>query len=90
MTDQTDRSEGVALAKVSSLDEKKAVDGVYGKPDEFIPNSENVTQHEYDTLHHIGDSLPLSAFLVAIVEFAERYGMHFHYQYPFSDRSIPF
>ncbi|PVF97460.1 PTR2-domain-containing protein [Serendipita vermifera] len=76
MTDQTDRSEGVALAKVSTLDEKKAVDGVYGKPDEYIPNSEGVTQHEYDTLQHVGDALPLSAWLVVIVEFAERWSYY--------------
>lgn len=39
----------------------------------FIEGSEGVTQHDLDTLRHVGDRLPYSAWLVVTVEFAERY-----------------
>jgi len=39
----------------------------------FIEGSEGVTQHDVDTLRHVADRLPAAAWLVAIVEFAERY-----------------
>lgn len=44
---------------------------------EFLPGSENVTQHDLDTLRHVSDSFPYSAWLVVIVEFAERYVDYF-------------
>ena len=71
--DHTDKSLALALAHVATLDEKKIIDeeSSHGH-DQYIPNSENVTQHEVDTLRHVADRLPWSAFLVAFVEFAER------------------
>ena len=66
---------GPALTKVSSIDEKKTLDDEHLAPEEYIPNSENVTKHEYDTLRHVGDHLPITAWLVVIVEFAERYAV---------------
>ena len=73
MTDAGDESLGIALARVSTLEEKKIVeDHAESDHEEYIPNSENVTQHELDTLRHVGDRLPLSAWLVVFVEFAER------------------
>ncbi|KAJ8516687.1 hypothetical protein ONZ45_g6045 [Pleurotus djamor] len=58
-----------ALARVSSLDEKQIeLDG-----DSIIDGSEGVTQHDLDTLRHVADTLPPTAWLVVIVEFAERW-----------------
>jgi POT family proton-dependent oligopeptide transporter len=75
--DHTDRSLGIALAKTASIDEKKIVDETTHAEDDYIPNSEGVTKHEYNTLRHVGDTLPMSAWLAAAVEFAERYGITF-------------
>jgi len=72
-TDHTDKSLGLALAKVATLDEKRSIDAERLSADEYIPNSENVTQHEFDTLRHVGDTLPYTAWLVVVVEFAERW-----------------
>jgi hypothetical protein len=38
----------------------------------FIEGSEGVTQHDLDTLRHVADRLPYTAWLVVSVEFAER------------------
>jgi proton-dependent oligopeptide transporter, POT family len=70
--DQTDKSLGLALAKVAILDEKRSINAEHLNQDEYIPNSENVTQHEFETLRHVGDTLPYAAWLVVVVEFAER------------------
>jgi proton-dependent oligopeptide transporter, POT family len=74
MTDATDKSLGIALAHASILEEKEIMEGHAGsnQHEEYIPNSENVTQHELDTLRHVGDRLPIAAWLVVFVEFAER------------------
>jgi proton-dependent oligopeptide transporter, POT family len=74
MTDATDKSLGIVLARVSTLEEKKMAEDHAGSDqhEEYIPNSENVTQHEFNTLRHVGDRLPMAAWLVVFVEFAER------------------
>lgn len=41
--------------------------------DSIIEGSEGVTQRDFDTYRHVADRLPYSAWLVLIVEFAERY-----------------
>ncbi|CAG7854898.1 Probable peptide transporter ptr2 AltName: Full=Peptide permease ptr2 [Serendipita indica DSM 11827] len=64
---------GYALGKVATIDEKKTIEDEHLAPEEYIPNSENVTKHEFDTLRHVGDRLPITAWLVVIVEFAERW-----------------
>ncbi|KAF8651146.1 hypothetical protein AX16_004848 [Volvariella volvacea WC 439] len=54
-----------------SLDEKHpelAADG-----SSFIEGSEGVTEHDLATLRHVADRLPITAWLVVIVEFAERW-----------------
>lgn len=74
MTDHTDKSVPLALAHVTTLDEKKVVETESAHTDDvYMPNSEGVTQHEFDTLRHVADRLPLTAWLVAFVEFAERW-----------------
>lgn len=40
--------------------------------DAIIPGSEGVTQRDMDTYRHVADTMPLSAWFVVIVEFAER------------------
>lgn len=39
----------------------------------IIEGSEGVTYNEHDHLRHVSDTLPIAAFLVVVVEFAERY-----------------
>lgn len=56
---------------VSSLELKQAEIGPDGT--KIVEGSEGVTEHEFRTLRHVADRLPLAAWLVAIVEFAERY-----------------
>lgn len=59
-----------ALDRVSSIDEKN----IEGDGSSYIDGSEGVTQHDLDTLRHVADTLPYTAWLVLIVEFAERLG----------------
>lgn len=61
-----------ALDRVSSIDEKN----VEGDGSSYIDGSEGVTQHDLDTLRHVADTLPYTAWLVLIVEFAERLGSY--------------
>ena len=39
----------------------------------FVEGSEGVTHEELSTLRHLPDALPFAAFLVVVVEFAERW-----------------
>jgi proton-dependent oligopeptide transporter, POT family len=41
--------------------------------DSVTPDGEEPNEHEKATLHHIGERLPISAWLVAIVELCERF-----------------
>ena len=71
---QTDRPLDVADAHGEAIDEKKSessrlsVTGV-----SFVEGSESVTHEELATLRHLPDSIPFAAFLVVVVEFAERW-----------------
>ncbi|GLB34350.1 putative POT family protein [Lyophyllum shimeji] len=60
------------IARVASIDEKHHFQG---EPDgsSIIAGSEGVTEHELATLRHVADRLPYTAWLVVIVEFAERW-----------------
>lgn len=53
-----------------SIDEKQPETSRDG--DSIIEGSEDVTEHELATLRHVADRLPITAWLVVIVEFAER------------------
>ena len=69
----------VAMAHVAPLKEKQEVDGSSAHEslaDTVVEGSENVTHAEFNTLRHIPDTLPLSSFLVVIVEFAERFSYY--------------
>lgn len=59
------------IHRMSSLDDAK----IQYSEDEnsIIEGSEGVTQKDMDTYRHVADRLPLTAWLVVIVEFAERY-----------------
>ncbi|EAU80290.1 peptide transporter PTR2B [Coprinopsis cinerea okayama7 len=66
------RDDKVATEKPPSLDEKtSSLDVEEGS--KYIDGSEGVTQHEFETLRHVSDKFPLTAWLVVIVEFAERW-----------------
>jgi len=67
-------SEKVDEAKIvrsASFDDEKDVSPT-SDVDSIIEGSEGVTQHEFDTLRKVSDSMPLAAWLVVIVELAER------------------
>lgn len=55
---------------VVSIDDEKLGHDDFNK---YIEGSEGVTQHDLDTLRHVSDRLPYTAWLVVIVEFAERF-----------------
>ena len=74
----TDRDE-VAVAHAAPIQETKEVDGFSAQDslaDTLVEGSENVTHSEFDTLRHIPDALPISSFLVVLVEFAERFSYY--------------
>lgn len=54
----------------SSLNEKKASSDYEGGD---TPDGEEPNDHEKRTLRRIGENLPMSAFLIAIVELTERF-----------------
>ncbi|KAG2014148.1 peptide transporter PTR2B [Coprinopsis cinerea AmutBmut pab1-1] len=60
--------EKLGVVHAPSIDESLESD-----PNKIIVGSEGVTQGEFDTLRHVSDSFPLAAWLVVIVEFAERW-----------------
>ncbi|KAJ7155693.1 peptide/h+ symporter protein [Mycena filopes] len=57
----------------SVLDEKHKGSDSHDSADSVLENSEGVTQHDLDTLRHVRDKMPWAAFLIATVEFAERW-----------------
>lgn len=77
-SDPKDHNVGHDLAKVATPEEKyptqeKTDQGLTAPSDEFIVNSEGVTHEELRTLRNVPDRLPITAWLVVVVEFAERY-----------------
>ncbi|KAF8869772.1 peptide/h+ symporter protein [Infundibulicybe gibba] len=64
-----------AVGRVSDIDDDKHA---YSQDDgsSIVEGSEGVTQHELDTLRHVADRLPYAAWLVAVVEFAERWSYY--------------
>jgi len=59
------------MTRTSTPDEKRHIHDV--EDDNIVEGSEGVTQHEFDTLRHVADRLPISTWLVVVVEFAERW-----------------
>ena len=77
-THLTDRDQ-VAMAHSPALQDKLEMDGSSANESlagTLVEGSEDVTHGEFDTLRHIPDSLPLSSFLVVIIEFAERFSYY--------------
>lgn len=66
-------SESIQDAKFAPGTETSSIHDGKFQDEAFIEGSEGVTQHDLDTLRHVGDRLPYSAWLVVSVEFAERY-----------------
>ncbi len=69
------KGDDLALAKTTSpatIDEKADLHSESAAGDDIIPGSEGVTEHEYATLRRVSDRLPYSAWLVVLVESAER------------------
>lgn len=77
-TDPKDHTVGHDLARVATPDEKHSINeksnkGLTSPSDDFIVNSEGVTHEELRTLRSVPDRLPFTAWLVIVVECAERY-----------------
>jgi len=73
MSSSPEEKEDNPIAPVASIvDEKLAHRTESGEDHSIIEGSEGVTQHDLDTLRHVADCLPYTAWLVVIVEFAER------------------
>jgi len=69
-------SDEVAVAQASPVQEKLRADDSStheSLADTFVEGSEGVTHAEFNNLRHIPDSVPLPAFLIVAVEFAERF-----------------
>ncbi|TFK33263.1 peptide/h+ symporter protein [Crucibulum laeve] len=60
-------------SRVHSIDDEKNDHHLDDTSSIYIPGSEGVTQHDLDTLRHVADRLPYTAWLVVVVEFAERW-----------------
>jgi POT family proton-dependent oligopeptide transporter len=56
----------------SSLDEKNDLASTDADEPEYLEGSEGVTQNDLINFRQIPDALPWAAFLVVVVEFAER------------------
>lgn len=64
------------LQRTASFDKHSEHADVLRDPHGIIEGSEGVTHHDFDTLRHVADSFPLTAWLVVIVEFAERWSYY--------------
>ena len=68
-----EKKEDKALAPVASMDDEKIAHRTEsGEDHSIIEGSEGVTQQDLNTLRHVADRPPYTAWLVVIVEFAER------------------
>ena len=58
-----------------STDEEKKLESSHASVTTatFVEGSEGVTHEELSALRHLPDALPFAAFLVVVVEFAERW-----------------
>ena len=71
---QTDRALDPARVHDEAVDEKRLEsDNASVTGGLFVEGSEDVTHEELATLRHLPDSIPFAAFLVVVVEFAERW-----------------
>jgi len=70
----SDRVPDVAHARGETIDGKELESSHASVADgSFIEGSEGVTHEELATLRHLPNSIPFTAFLIVIVEFAERW-----------------
>lgn len=58
---------GEKVARITSIDVERGQKGFE------TPDGEEPTEYEKRTLRHVGESLPFSAWLVAVVELCERF-----------------
>ena len=65
-------SSGKGIGYAPSFDEK-FTSLIPKEEDEIIEGSEGVTQKDFASYRHVSDKFPIAAWLVVIVEFAERY-----------------
>ena len=67
----------MAHARGKTIDGKKLQSSHTSITDgSFVEGSEGVTHEELTTLRHLPDSIPFAAFLVIVVEFAERWSYY--------------
>ena len=73
----SNRTSDVAHARGKTIDGKKLQSSHTSITDgSFVEGSEGVTHEELATLRHLPDSIPFTAFLVIVVEFAERWSYY--------------
>ena len=71
LSSPTDRALDTAIVHSEAADEKKLESS--SATGTFVEGSEDVTHEELSTLRHLPDAIPFAAFLVVVVEFAERW-----------------
>ncbi|KAH6905975.1 peptide transporter PTR2B [Coprinopsis sp. MPI-PUGE-AT-0042] len=62
-----------AIVRADSLDKVDNYSITESAASGVLEGSEGVTQHDLETLRHVSDKFPIAAWLVVIVEFAERW-----------------
>ena len=74
LSSPSDSTSDTARARDETVDEKKLKSSHASiTSGSFVEGSEGVTHEDLATLHHLPDSIPFAAFLVVVVEFAERW-----------------
>lgn len=82
----TDNGLDAAPAHGEVVDEKKPEPSL-ASTGTFVEGSEGVTHEELSTLRHLPDTLPFAAFLVVVVEFAERWT--YYGEFPSAPHIVP-
>ena len=74
---QSDSASDVAYTHDETIDKKKLESSHASVADgSFVEGSEGVTHEELTALRNLPDSIPFAAFLVVVVEFAERWAFY--------------
>lgn len=75
MSEKTEDKPGPTIARADSIEKVDDYSSSESALSGVLEGSEGVTQHDLETLRHVSDKFPLAAWLVVIVEFAERYAL---------------
>ena len=73
MQDMAGGTEGLTSAEMPIVVQEKIQETRSASLSSFEPATDEPTEEERATLRHVADKIPWSAFLVAIIELAERF-----------------